>query len=125
MIKAKSVCIICNEPVAPGEGGNAIGPFPALHSKCLRRAHDEAGGAVPSARLDDAGNELLAVRRALGRAVNGVPAEAVLAGVALLVCDVLAFTRATRAEEPEAAALILQMAREIAGHLSAEIEAVS
>jgi hypothetical protein len=31
-------CVVCGKKVAKGEGAQAIPPFPALHSRCLKAA---------------------------------------------------------------------------------------
>lgn len=90
------ICIICDEPVEPGTGGVQIGPFPALHAKCAKRANDEAGGHLDDAQLTEAMDQLLNARVRLGRAVTGLSPEVVIAGVGLLLCDVLAHVRSDK-----------------------------
>lgn len=34
---ACSTCVICREPVTHRQGAPAVGPFPAVHSACLRQ----------------------------------------------------------------------------------------
>lgn len=33
---AREPCVVCGEFVEPGEGAQAIGPFPSLHSRCAK-----------------------------------------------------------------------------------------
>lgn len=87
---AADTCIICNQQVTPGTGGVAIGPFPALHVACAKRANEEAaGGPLNDEDLREATAELIAARVALGRAVNNRSPEVAIAAVGLLVCDLM------------------------------------
>ena len=43
MRRADEPCCICGELVAPGTGGHGVGPFPSIHTKCLKRLEAQAG----------------------------------------------------------------------------------
>jgi hypothetical protein len=99
-------CIICDELVGPKDGGQALGPFPAIHSKCLRRGLND-DEAVPT----DAVRALLDARVALGGAVSGRDPLAIMAAIGMLLVDILRDV----AEQADAgtATLIFGWARDI------------
>ena len=108
-----NTCIVCDCLVEPGMGSRSVGPFPSIHTACLRRAATPSGLTIDDPNLRAGVQTLFEARAAISKAITGRPIEAIFAAVGMAMIDVLTHLKSLGPDAAEEVAVWLAQAREM------------